>query len=430
MPPEHTAAGVVNVRLHNKPGRWRIDIEKGRIAAIVQQEETSVQPNPQLIDGEGGLALPPFVEPHTHLDNTLTAGEPAWNTSGTLLEAIERWSERKRRLTAEDVKARAHKALCWQIANGIQYVRAHVDVTDPKLTALKALMELRERLRPWVTLQLVAFPQEGIPSYPDGARLLNEAVAAGADVVGAIPHFEFTREYGVQSIDTTFDIAEQHGCPIDVHCDETDDEQSRFVEVLATRAYERNMGARVTASHTTAMHSYNNAYAQKLFGLILRSGINMVANPMVNIHLQGRGDSYPKRRGITRVKEMLDSGINVCFGHDNIHDAFYPLGTASVLQVLHLGLHVCHMMGYDDIQDSVRLITENAARALGIEAEYGLEVGKPANLIILPAENWFEVVRRLPPVLYSIRQGRVTAKTHPTHTSLFLDREYPIDFRR
>jgi len=404
---------VQNVRLPGREGLWQIAIENGLFGDITPMDATHDE-SYEVLNGRGGLAIPPFIEPHIHLDTTQTAGEPSWNQSGTLFEGIERWAERKALLSHEDVKARAWKTLKWQIANGIQFVRTHVDVSDPSLTALKAMLEVKQEVAPWVTLQIVAFPQEGILSYPNGAALLEEALRLGADVVGAIPHFEFTREYGVQSLHIAFELAKKYDRPLDIHCDEIDDEQSRFVETVATLAYEAGIGERVTASHTTAMHSYNGAYTSRLFRLLKMSGINFVANPLVNIHLQGRFDDYPKRRGITRVKELLEAGINVCFGHDDVFDPWYPLGTGNMLQVLHMGLHVCQMMGYSQIDSGLNLITHNSARTFGLR-DYGIETGNPANLIILPAESGFEAVR------WSIRQGRVIATTQLAQTWIQMD---------
>lgn len=419
---------IRNVRLAGREGMWQILCQGGVIRAI---EPMSTQLlSARELDGEQGLVIPPFIEPHIHLDTTQTAGEPSWNLSGTLFEGIERWAERKALLTHEDVKQRAIQTLKWQIANGIQFVRTHVDVSDPNLVALKAMLEVREEMKEWVELQIVAFPQEGILSYPSGKALLEEALKLGADVIGAIPHFEFTREYGVESLHYVFDLAEKYQVLVDVHCDEIDDEQSRFIETLATLAYERGIGHRVTASHTTAMHSYNGAYASRLFRLLRMADINFVANPLVNIHLQGRFDTYPKRRGITRVKEMLEANINVCFGHDDVFDPWYPMGTANMLQVLHMGLHVCQIMGYEQINDSLKLISCHSARTLNVQDRYGIEVGKPANLLILPVENGFDAVRRQVPVRYSIRHGRVIADTRPAETTLHLVNPEPVDFRR
>ncbi|RYM84071.1 Cytosine deaminase [Serratia liquefaciens] len=419
---------IDNLRLSGHEGLWQLAIEQGRIAHIVPQPEGQEWRN-DVLDAQGGLAQPAFVEPHIHLDTTQTAGQPAWNQSGTLFEGIERWAERKALLTHEDVKQRAWQTLKWQIANGVQYVRTHVDVSDPTLTALRAMLEVKQEVAPWVTLQIVAFPQEGIMSYPNGEALLEEALRLGADVVGAIPHFEFTREYGVESLHKAFALAQKYDRLVDVHCDEIDDEQSRFVETVAALALKLDMGARVTASHTTAMHSYNGAYASRLFRLLKISGINFVANPLVNIHLQGRFDSYPKRRGITRVKEMLEANINVCFGHDDVFDPWYPLGTANMLQVLHMGLHVCQLMGYGQIDDGLKLITSHSARTLNL-TDYGLTAGNSANLVILPAESGFDAVRRQTPVRYSIRQGAVIAETQPAETTLYLAQDEKVDFRR
>ncbi|MCS2157380.1 cytosine deaminase [Scandinavium sp. H11S7] len=405
---------IENVRLPEREGLWQLSIEDGRFQAMTPMGE-SRHDSIEVLNARGGLALPPFIEPHIHLDTTQTAGEPGWNQSGTLFEGIERWAERKATLTHDDVKTRAWKTLKWQIANGIQFVRTHVDVSDPTLTALKAMLEVKKDVAPWVELQIVAFPQEGILSYPDGVALLEKALQLGADVVGAIPHFEFTREYGVESLHIAFALAKKYDRPLDIHCDEIDDEQSRFVETVAALALKEGIGPRVTASHTTAMHSYNGAYTSRLFRLLKMSGINFVANPLVNIHLQGRFDDYPKRRGITRVKELLGAGINVCFGHDDVFDPWYPLGTGNMLQVLHMGLHVCQMMGYQQINDGLNLITHNSARTFGV-VDYGIDVGKVANLIILPAENGFEAVRCQVPVRWSIRQGRVIATTQLAQT--------------
>lgn len=442
---------IKNARLRGGDGLWEILIRDGRFVSITPDQSQTCDSgyaedlcrgcdgdyrdtgdgHHPVIDAGGCLVLPPFVEPHIHLDATLTAGEPRWNLSGTLFEGIERWSERKPSLSWEDVKFRAMTALKWQIAQGIQHVRTHVDVTDQNLVALNAMLELKQEMAPWVDIQIVAFPQEGINSYPSGRELLEEALRLGADVVGGIPHYEFTREDGIESVKTVFDLAEKYCRLVDIHCDEIDDEQSRFVEAVAAEAYRRGMGEQVTASHTTAMHSYNNAYAYKLFRLLKLSEINFVANPLVNTHLQGRFDTYPKRRGITRVRELIEAGLNVCFGHDDIMDPWYPLGTGNMLQVLHMGLHVCHMMGYQEIVNSVDLITFNSARTLQILDKYGIEAGKPANLIILDALDEYDAIRRQAAVRYSVRHGKVIAETRPSTSEVRLGNGLEtIGFRR
>lgn len=418
---------IYNARLQGRDGLWEIQLAQGQISAVIPAQDQKNYPAGAL-DAQGGLLLPPFIEPHIHLDTTQTAGMPRWDESGTLFEGIACWIEQKKNLTYQDVKERARKTLLWQIAQGIQYVRTHVDICDPQLTTLRAVLELKEEMAPWVTIQIVAFPQEGILSFPRGTELLEEALCLGADAVGAIPHFEFTREYGVQSLHIIFDLAQKYQCLVDVHCDEIDDEQSRFLETLAMLAYETGMKERVTASHTTAMHSYNGAYASRLFRLLQLSEINFVANPLVNIHLQGRFDTYPKRRGLTRVKELLDAGINVCLGHDDVYDAWYPLGTGNMLQVLHMGLHVCQMMDYSQINDSLHLITTHSARTLNLQ-NYGIAVDKPANLIVLPVANGFKAVRCQPPVRYSIREGKLLAECSPSMPVVHVPAVQQIDFR-
>ena len=418
---------VKNVHIHNREGLWQILIEEGKISRIFSQDEV-FNYSGEILDGEEGIVYPPFVEPHIHLDATQTAGQPNWNQSGTLFEGIERWAERKSLLSHEDVKSRAWKTLKWQIANGVQYVRTHVDVSDSTLAALKAMLEVKKEIAPWVDLQIVAFPQEGILSYPNGEKLLDQAMEMGADVVGGIPHFEFTREYGVESMHIAFDIARKYNKQIDIHCDEIDDEQSRFVETVAALALKYDMGEKVTASHTTAMHSYNNAYASRLFRLLKMSKIHFVANPLVNIHLQGRFDTYSKRRGVTRVKEMLKNNINVCFGHDDVFDPWYPLGIANMLQVLHMGLHVCQLMGYGQINDGLKLVTENSAKALGL-IDYGIQEGNSANFIVLPAENGFDAVRRQVPTRYSIRHGKVISETQLAKTTIHLSDSEQVNYR-
>lgn len=392
-------------RIENAESTSDIRVEDGIFSEIAP----SIEPlsGEEVIDLEGKLTLPPFIESHVHLDSALTAGQPRWNESGTLFEGIECWSERKKTLTKQDIKDRVNKTLRMQAARGIQFVRTHVDSTDPSLIATEALLELREEVADFMTVQIVAFPQEGILSYPNGAQLLESSLKMGADVVGAIPHYEFTREYSVESLNIAMELAEKYDKLVDVHCDEIDDEASRGLETLATRALESGMKDKVTASHTTAMHSYNNAYCLKLFRLLNMSGINIVCNPLVNTHLQGRTDTYPKRRGVTRVKELLANGVNVSMGHDDIFDPWYPLGTGNMLDVVHMGLHVCQMMGYGEIMNSYRFVTHNAARTLHVQDSYGIEVGKPANFIVFDSENFYDTLNERAVVLKSYRKGKL-----------------------
>lgn len=372
----------------------------------------------EVIDGKENLLLPPFVDSHVHLDATLTAGQPEWNETGTLFDGIRIWSERKQDLTKEDVKSRAKKTLLNMVGHGIQHVRSHVDVTDPHLIAARALLELREELKDQIDLQLVAFPQEGILSYPHGRELMEQAVKEGLDVVGGIPHFEFTTEYGWQSVHFLMALADKYDRLVDVHCDEIDDPASRNLEVLATEAYERGMKDRVTASHTTAMGSYNDAYTYKLFRLLKMSDINFVSNPLVNVHLGGRFDTYPKRRGITRIKELTGAGINVSFGEDDIQDPWNPLGNGNMLDAVTMGVYIAHLMGYHQLQDAFNYVTYNGAKTLHISDDYGIEVGKPANCILLNAHDFYNALNKHVEVLYNIRQGKVLAETKPAETKV------------
>lgn len=402
---------VKNVYLENGSEKTDLLIREGKFAKI--EPNQSVPDGEEVIDCDGYMALPQFIEPHVHLDSALTAGDPRWNLSGTLFEGIACWAERKEKLTKLDVKTRAVEAIRKQAANGIGHVRTHVDVTDPSLVALEGLLEVKEELKDEVNLQIVAFPQEGIMSFPNGEKLMEKAVEMGADVIGAIPHFEFTREYGVESINYIMKLAEKYDRLVDVHCDEIDDEQSRFVETLAARAYESGMKEKITASHTTAMHSYNGAYTSKLFRLLKMSEMNFIANPLVNTHLQGRFDTYPKRRGVTRVKELLANGINVSFGHDDIFDPWYPLGDGNMRDALHMGLHVCQMMGYEEIMDSYKIITHNAARTLNLGDSYAIKEGNPASFIILNSNNFYNALNEKKEVLYNFTRGKLIAKTAP-----------------
>ena len=378
------------------------------------------------IDAGGRLLSPPFVESHVHLDTTLTAGQPRWNESGTLFEGIQIWSERKRNITREDVISRATELLRWQAAQGVLHVRTHADVTDPELTGLKALLELREKVRDWIDVQIVAFPQEGILSYPRGAELMEEALRLGADVVGGIPHYEHTREMGALSVKETFRLAEKYDRPIDVHCDETDDPESRFLEVMAAEAIRTSMGPRVTASHTTAFGSYDNAYAFKLMGFLSKAGINFVANPLINITLQGRYDTYPKRRGLTRVKELWQNGLNVSLGYDDVMDPWYPLGTGGMLQPAHMAVHACHMTGREEVIACFDMATEGGARTLGLDG-YGLAEGSPANFVLVDAQDKWEAVRRLAQTTLVVKGGEVVAEARPAEHRLMGE---VVDFSR
>ena len=384
------------------------------------------------INAGGNLVTPPFIDPHLHLDAVLTAGIPRYNVSGSHPEGIQVWSEYKKACPEfEDFKERAQQAIEWEVAQGTLYIRTHIDVCDPNLTALKYMLELREEVKDIVTIQIVAFPQDGILADPGAKDLMQEALSLGADLVGGIPHCEWTREDGVESISIIYDLAEQFDRMIDVHCDETDDQHSRFLEVLAAQAIRRGFESRVTAGHTTAMHSYNNAYAFKLQGLLLQAGVNIVANPFDNTVLQARFDTYPKRRGITRVKELLAAGVNVCLGHDSIMDPWYPLGKGDMLAAAQLAVHVCHMSGYAEMQRMFDTITVNSAKTFGIDEIYGLLPGRRADLIILDAHSVVDALRISPARLYVIKGGRIVAQTKPANSEIhYLNRTRTVDYRK
>ncbi|MEZ4671565.1 MAG: cytosine deaminase [Anaerolineae bacterium] len=398
-----------NCRLYGKDDLVDIGIQGDKIT-VIQNE--IVGSSEREIDCKGKLVTPPFVEPHIHLDSVLAAGQPRFNAGGTLFEGIQIWGERKQSLTHEDVQKRALEALKLMAGHGVLYVRTHVDVTEPNLIALNALLELREQVRDWTTLQIVAFPQDGIYSREENEGLLEEALRRGADVVGGIPHYELTREDGVRSVQRVFDLAEQYDRLIDIHCDEVDDDQSRFVEVMVAEAIKRGGGERVAASHTTAFGSYNDSYAFKLMGFLRRTNFNFIANPLINITLQGRQDTYPKRRGLTRIKELWQNGTNVTVGQDCIYDPWYILGTGSLLGVAHMTVHVAQMTGLKEIDACFEMITQNGAKALQI-ADYGLAVGNPANIVVLDVEDAFSAIRYQVTPRYVISQGKLIAETVP-----------------
>lgn len=381
------------------------------------------------LDADGRLLSPPLVDPHVHMDAVLTVGEPRHNESGTLIEGIQTWAERKPSLTNEDVKGRARQAILWEVAQGTGLIRSHVDVCDPNLVALRALIELREEVRDIVELRLIAFPQDGILSFPNGKELMREAMRLGCDVIGGIPHYEWTREDGVEEVHFLFDLARETGAPIDLHCDETDDEHSRFLEVVAARAMRDGMQGRVVAGHTTAFGSYNDAYAFKLLQILKRAGVTIVANPLDNIVLQGRFDTYPKRRGMTRVKELDAAGINVACGHDSIMDPWYPLGRGSMLDALSMLVHVAQMTGRNELFRAYEMVTTNPARAA--EVPYGVEEGKPANFVVFDCADEAEAIRLRPAARWVVREGRVVAETEPARSVVHHgEKTHPVTFTK
>jgi cytosine deaminase len=423
---------VRNARIHptagSRPEPRDVLVDDGRIERIANRGAIPGGDHREL-DADGRLLSPPLVDPHVHMDAVLTVGEPRYNESGTLIEGILTWAERKPFLTHDDVKDRAREAILWEVAQGTGLIRSHVDVCDPSLVALRALLELREEVRDIVDLRLIAFPQDGILSFPNGKDLMREAMRLGCDVIGGIPHYEWTRDDGVEEVHFIFDLARETGAPIDLHCDETDDDQSRFLEVVAARTMRDGMHGRVVAGHTTAMGSYNDAYAFKLLQILKRAGVTIVANPLDNIVLQGRFDTYPKRRGMTRVKELDAAGVNVACGHDSIMDPWYPLGRGSMLDALSMLVHVAQMTGRTELYRAYEMVTMNPARAA--EVPWGLKEGLPANFVVFDCEDEAEAIRLRPPALWVVRQGRVVAETQPARSVVFHgDQERAVTFTR
>ncbi|HEY1353905.1 MAG TPA: cytosine deaminase [Ktedonobacteraceae bacterium] len=407
---------VRHAHLHRREELVDLAIAQGQFARIAT--DLSHLSAIREIDAQGRLLSPPFIDSHVHLDAALTVGQPRYNTSGTLLEGIQIWGERKAELSVAEVKMRALQAIYWEVAQGTLHIRSHVDVCDPRLTALRALLEVREEVRDICDLQVVAFPQDGIFSFPAGQALLRQALELGCDLVGGIPHYEWTQALGEADVHYAFALAKEFNRDIDCHCDETDDQAARFTEVMAADTQQHNWQGRVTASHCTAMQSYNDAYAAKLIQLLAHAHVNVVANPFDNVVLQGRFDTYPKRRGITRVKELLAAGVNVSLGHDSLMDPWFPLGRGNMLAAAQLALFLCHMSGMQEIQQIFDLITACAARTLRIEDRYGIAEGQPASFLILDAPSAFEALRLLPACLHVFKDGREVATTTPASSVL------------
>ena len=393
-----------NGRLAGNEVLQDILVENGCFAAIGTGISAEAD---EVIDLGGRLVIPPYVDPHLHLDYVYTAqGEGFNNGSGTLFEGIQRWAEMKENADPEEIKARAKRAVKEEMLAGVQYIRTHVDVTDPKLTALKAMLELKDELSDLVKIQIVAFPQEGMYGYPDGDKLVEEAMKLGADCVGGIPHYELAREFGEKSIHKVVELAVKYDKLIDVHCDETDDDQSRFLELLTALTYMEGIGERTTASHTCSFGSVNNSYAFRMISNFKKTGINFVSCPTENIFLQGRQDTYPKRRGLTRVKDLYEAGVNVCFAQDSICDPWYPLGNGNMMNILDHGIHICQMIYTGEMHKAFDMVTTNGAKAMNLQKEYGLEAGKPASFLVLDADSSFEAVRNRVGVLRSVRRGQ------------------------
>ena len=407
------------IRNANLPdGRVGIDIgiKDGKIAALEVALTAKAQ---EEIDASGYLVSPPFVDAHFHMDATLSLGQPRLNQSGTLLEGIGLWGELKPHLTIEAIKERALRYCDLAVARGLLAIRSHVDICDPRLLAVDALLEVRKEVAPYLDLQLVAFPQDGYLRDTGAAKLMETALDRGVDVVGGIPHFERTMDEGKKSVEVLCRIAAERGLRVDMHCDESDDPLSRHIETLTAETVRHGLQDRVTGSHLTSMHSMDNYYVSKLLPLMAEAEMNVIANPLINITLQGRHDTYPKRRGMTRVPELMDAGVKVAFGHDCVMDPWYSLGSADMLEVASMGLHVAQLTGVEQMKSCFRAVTEIPAAILGLEG-YGLEKGCNADLVILQAADPVEALRLKANRLFVIRRGRIISSSATVEAELNL----------
>ena len=403
-----------------------IAIAQGRIAAVAPALQAQAA---QEIDAAGQLVTAPFVDAHFHMDSTLSYGQPRVNQSGTLLEGIALWGELKPLLTQDALVERALAYCDWAVARGLLAIRSHVDVCDARLLAVEALLHVKAKVKPYIDLQLVAFPQDGILRSPGALDNLRRALDMGVDVVGGIPHFERTMADGAESVRVLCELAAERGLRVDMHCDETDDPMSRHIETLAFHAQRLGLQGRVAGSHLTSMHSMDNYYVSKLLPLIKEAGVAAIANPLINITLQGRHDTYPKRRGMTRVPEMLAQGIDVAFGHDCVMDPWYGLGSGDMLEVAHMGLHVAQMTGQQAMRQCFEAVTSTPARILGLEG-HGVDVGCKADLVLLQARDAVEALRLRATRLAVIRAGQVISTAPPQISQLQLPgRPGAVSFR-
>jgi cytosine deaminase len=398
---------IRNCTLADGRNRLDIGIRDGRIVALEAHLEADAG---QTMDAAGQLVTAPFVDAHFHMDSTLSYGLPRVNQSGTLLEGIALWGELKPALAQEALVERALAYCDWAVARGLLAIRSHVDICDDRLLAVEALLHVKERVKPYLDLQLVAFPQDGLLRSPNAMTNLTRALDMGVDVVGGIPHFERTMADGAESVRLLCELACERGLMVDMHCDETDDPLSRHIETLAYHAQRLGMQGRVTGSHLTSMHSMDNYYVSKLLPLMREAGVAAIANPLINITLQGRHDSYPKRRGMTRVPELLAAGVPVAFGHDCVMDPWYGLGSGDMLEVAHMGLHVVQMTGQAGMKQCFAAVTDTPAAILGLEG-YGVEPGCRADLVLLQARDPVEAIRLRATRLAVLRGGKVVASS-------------------
>ena len=399
-------------------GRIGIDIgcESGKITAV---EAGITAEAKETVDATGWLIAPPFVDPHFHMDATLSLGMPRMNMSGTLLEGIALWGELKKLQSTEEIVERALHYCDLATAMGIGAIRSHVDTCDDELKGVQALLDVRERVKDYIDLQLVAFPQDGVLRDPKALENTIRALDMGVDIVGGIPHFERTMKQGAESIKLLCELAAERGLMVDMHCDESDDPLSRHIETLSYETQRLGLQGRVAGSHLTSMHSMDNYYVSKLIPLMVEAGVHAIPNPLINIMLQGRHDTYPKRRGQTRVRELRDAGITVGFGSDCVMDPWYSLGCADMLDVAFMGLHAGQLSSRKDMAWCFEAVTESSAKIMGLE-KYGLSTGCNANFNILQAQNSIEAIRLRAHRISIIRNGRIIASNPAITTNLSL----------
>jgi len=407
---------ITNANLPEGRTDVSIAVRDGRIVEVAPHIEAQAA---ETLDAGGVLLTPHFVDPHFHMDATLSYGLPRINQSGTLLEGIALWGELKPTLTADALIERALTYCDWAVAKGLLAIRSHVDTSDPSLLAVDALLDVKRRVAPYLDLQLVAFPQDGVLRSPGGVENLKRALDKGVDVVGGIPHFERTMADGAESVRLLCEIAADRGKLVDMHCDESDDPLSRHIETLAFETQRLGLQGRVTGSHCTSMHSMDNYYVSKLLPLIAESRVSVVANPLINITLQGRHDTYPKRRGMTRVPELMSAGVNVAFGHDCVMDPWYSLGSGDMLEVAHMGLHVAQMTSQSAMRQCFDAVTSNAAKVMHLE-RYGLDVGCDASFVLLQARDPMEAIRLRATRLKVFRRGKLVSETPSAAATLSL----------
>ncbi|MFC6722950.1 amidohydrolase family protein [Halobium palmae] len=397
-----------------------IEIYEGIIQQIkpAGELENTAEDETKVFDAEGRLATASLAEPHIHLDYALTAGDPRWNSVGTLSEGIDIWEEYKSDISKSDVKSRARRTAEWLVSHGVTYVRTHADTTEKSLSTVEGLLELKEELADFIDIEVVAFPQNGIFASEDNEDALREAVEMGADAVGGIPHAEPTREAGEQSVKIAVELAQKYDRKIDLHIDETDDPGSRFTEVLAHEANKHDVGNRTTASHTTALHSYPNSYASKVISLLSDSGVSVITNPPDNSVLQGRHDDYPRRRGHTRIDELHNAGVTVGLGHDSVMDPWYHYGKADPLDAAYILIHYAHMNGYEDVDTIWKMLTQANAEIFGL-SQYGIVEGNEGSLVVYDSYNKFDTLRTRPSRCLVLKEGVPVARTEPATTTVF-----------